>query len=487
MSRFAPDALVMRAARRPHEPAVRSDRVRWSRRQLLEAADSLARGLSGEGVVAGDRVAALLADDVAAVVLMEAVRRLGGVLVPLQRRAPATELRHQLESVRPRTLVHDEERSALAVASAPADLRRLRVETLLAGAPRFAAPVLRDDIDLDAPAVIVFTSGTSHRPKGVVLTHGNLAASAHAWAALLRPRASDRWLACLPLYHVAGLAVVTRALRWGVELEIQAGFEPAAVSRALDGGVSHVSLVALQLAALLDARAGRTAPVTLRAVLLGGGPIPADLLERARSRGYPVLTTYGMTETASGIAVGATDTATQGPLAAARALPGVRLRIEPDGPAEESGEILVRGEMVFAGYLDDPVASAEKLRHGWLHTGDLGRLDAAGRLCVTGRRDEIIISGGENVAPAAVEAVLMTHPAVVEAAVTGIPDARWGAVPAAAVVLRRESVVSDDELLRHCRAHLARFEVPARIVRLDALPRNDAGKVVRRHLRESLA
>jgi o-succinylbenzoate---CoA ligase len=477
----------MRAARRPHEPAIRSDPVRWSRRQLLEAVDSLARGLASEGTGAGDRVATLLADDVAAVVLIEAVRRLGGVLVPLNRRAAATELRHQLERVGPRLLVHDEERTSLADACVPADLRRRRVEALPATAPMADTPALRDEIDLDAPAAIVFTSGTSGRPKGAVLTHGNLAASAHAWSALLRPRASDRWLACLPLYHVAGLAVVTRALRWGVELEMQAGFEPAAVDRALGAGVSHVSLVAVQLAALLDATAGRPAPASLRAVLLGGGPIPVDLLERARDRGYPVLTTYGMTETGSGIAVGGTDAATQRRHTAARALPGVRLAIEPDGSADGSGEILVRGEMVFAGYVDDPVASAERLRDGWLHTGDVGTLDAAGLLRVSGRRDELIISGGENVAPAAVEAVLLTHPAVAEAAVAGIPDVRWGAVPAAAVVLHPGMAVSDDELFRHCRAHLASFEVPAHIVRLDTLPRNDAGKVVRAHLRELLA
>jgi o-succinylbenzoate---CoA ligase len=487
MSRFAPDALVMRAARRPDEPAIRSTRVSWSRRQLLDAVDHLARGLASEGVGAGDRVAALLADDVAAVVLLEAVRRLGGVLVPLNRRAAATELRQQLERVGACLLVHDEERSGLADASAPADLRRLGVEALLAAAPMADIPALRDEIDLDAPAAIVFTSGTSGRPKAAVLTHGNLAASAHAWSALLRPRTTDRWLACLPLYHVAGLAVVTRALRWGVELEIHAGFEPEAVSRALDAGVSHVSLVAVQLEALLAATAGRPAPASLRALLLGGGPIPADLLERARARGYPVLTTYGMTETGSGIAVGGADAATQLRRTAARALPGVRLRIEPDGSADGSGEILVRGEMVFAGYADDPVASTEKLRDGWLHTGDVGTLDAAGLLRVTGRRDELIISGGENVAPAAVEAVLMTHPAVAEAAVAGIPDARWGAVPAAAIVLRQGMAVSDDELRSHCRAHLASFEVPARILRLDTLPRNEAGKIVRAGLRELLA
>lgn len=357
----------------------------------------------------------------------------------------------------------------------------------MAAAPCGESSGLLDEMDLDAPAVIVFTSGTSGRPKGAVLTHGNLAASAHAWSAVLRPRATDRWLACLPLVHVAGLAVVTRALRWGVELEILAAFESDAVSRAFEAGASHVSLVPAQLAALLEVRAGRTAPASLRAILLGGGPIPADLLELAVAGGYPVLTTYGMTETGSGIAVGGADEATRRDRTAARALPGVRLRIEPDGSADGSGEILVRGEMVFAGYLGDAVASADKPPDGWLRTGDVGTLDTSGLLRVSGRRDELIISGGENVAPAAVEAVLMAHPAVAEAAVGGIPDARWGAVPAAIIVLRPGVVVTDEELFSHCRARLAAFEVPVRFVRLQTLPRNAMGKLVRRDLRELLA
>jgi len=224
-------------------------------------------------------------------------------------------------------------------------------------------------------------------------------------------------------------------------------------------------------------------PASLRAILLGGGPIPADLLGRAIAGGYPVLTTYGLTETGSGIAVGGVEEATRRDRSAVRALPGVRLRIEPDGSADGSGEILVRGEMVFSGYLGDAVASAHKLADGWLRTGDVGTLDASGLLRVSGRRDELIISGGENVAPAAVEAVLVAHPAVAEAAVGGIPDARWGAVPAAIVVLRPGAVVTDEQLLGHCRARLAAYQVPVRIVRLPALPRNAMGKLVRGDLR----
>ncbi len=220
MSRSAPDALVMRAARRPGEPAVRGASVAWSRVQLREAADSLAAALAAEGMGRTSRVAMLLADDVPAVVLIEAVRRLGAVLVPLNRRAAVAELRHQLGIAGAAALIHDRAHAELAHDSAPDGLSRHLIEALLVAAPCAKPPALHDEIDLGAPAAILFTSGTSGRPKGVILTHGNLAASAHAWSAVLRPRRSDRWLACLPLFHVSGLAIVTRAARWGAELEI---------------------------------------------------------------------------------------------------------------------------------------------------------------------------------------------------------------------------------------------------------------------------
>ncbi len=486
MSRSMPDWLAMRAARRPDEPAIRTRSVRWSRAQLLEAADALATALVAEGVGPGDRIASVLADDAPAVVLIHAVRRLGAVLVPLSRRAAAVELSGQLKTARAGILVHDGADAELAVEAAGARVERHRIEVLMAGAPCAAPPALRTEVDLDAPAAIIFTSGTTGRPKGAVLTHGNLAASAHAWANVLGPRATDRWLACLPLFHVAGLAIVTRAARWGVELQVADRFDAVEVAAALEDGISHVSLVPAQLEQLLAARDGRPAPSTLRAILLGGGPIPATLLTHARDAGYRVLTTYGMTETASGIAVGGADAVTLADPTAGRVLPPTEIRIALADSPDGSGEILVRGPTVFAGYVDDATATAEVLRDGWLNTGDIGTVDSAGLLRVADRRDDLIISGGENVYPAEVEAALVAHPDVVEAAVVGRPDARWGAVPVAAVVMEATATATDDELAHYCREHLAGFKVPLRFHRLDGLPRNGLGKVRRRDLRDAL-
>jgi len=483
VTRLVPDPLLERVAREPGAPALRARSAEWSRGQLLEAADGLAAALLAEGVGEASRIACVLADDAPAVALVHAARRLGAVHVPLNRRAAPAELRYQLEVARAEVVLADEANAALAREAAGTTVPLQRIEALLAGAPCAAPPALRTRVDLDALATIVFTSGTTGRPRGALLTHDNHRASAHAWAGLLRPAPGHRWLACLPLFHVAGLAIVTRVTRWGASLDLFDRFEVAAVSAALDDGLTHLSLVPAQLEDLLAFRDGRPAPGALQAILLGGGPIPTTLLQRARAAGYRVLSTYGMSETASGVAAGGADAATQADPAAGRALPGVELRIEPDGTPDGSGEILVRGAMVFAGYEGDAAATASALRDGWLHTGDIGTLDEAGLLRVLDRRDDLIISGGENVYPAEVEAVLAAHPAILEAAVYGVPDERWGAVPEAVVVVTSDAP-ADEELLRHCRERLAGYKVPRRLLRLDELPRNTFGKVRRGLLRQ---
>jgi O-succinylbenzoic acid--CoA ligase len=258
--------------------------------------------------------------------------------------------------------------------------------------------------------------------------------------------------------------------------------------RELEAGVSHLSLVPTQLGDLLEAWGERPGPRTLRAVLLGGMAAPPALLARARQSGFPVLTTYGMTETASGVAVGGAEPATLAEPAAFRALPGVRLRIETAeaGDPTDSGAIEIAGPMVFSGYVDDAAATAERLHAGWLHSSDLGTIDERGLLRVLGRSDDAFISGGENVQPDEVEAVLRDVPGILDAAVLGEPDPRWGRVPLAAIVVAAGARIDDDEVRERCRERLAAFKVPRRILRLDALPRGGSGKLLRRELAEQL-
>ncbi len=474
---LAPDPLLERIRQDPDAPAVAARAATWTRAQLLDAADELALALHAERLGEGRRIACLLDDDAPAVALIHAARRQGAVHIPLNRRASVPELRDQLVVSAADGLLCDKANEGKARKAAPEGMATHRIEALLAGVPCALPPTLRDRIDLDAPATVVFTSGTTGRPKGAVLTHDNHRASAHAWAALLRPQPADRWLLCVPLFHVAGLAIVTRATRWGAALDVLDRFDPTIVSARLEDGVTHLSLVAAQLLALLDEREDRPVPSSLRGILLGGGPVPSDLLTRARAAGYPVLTTYGLTETGSGVASGGGDQATLDDPTAGQALPGVELRIADDG------EILVRGEMVFSGYLGDDAATARALPgDGWLHTGDFGSLDADGLLRVSARRHDLIISGGENITPAEIEAVLESHPGIGEAVVIGVPHERWGAVPRAYVVPTGSTGPTDDALKAYCRDRLATYKVPADFVRVRELPRNAMGKVARAEL-----
>ena len=528
--RFVADWLLEVARTAPDRPAVVDDAgTRWTFAELVGAAERLALGLDGAGLRAGDRVAALLADGAPFVALVHAVRRLGAVLVPLNRRATAAELGPQLAEAGARVLVCDETTAVLARAAAAVagaippggvaggreagrgtgplvvvvdelERRGARPGDRPAVGAGGAPARLRALVDLAAPATIVFTSGTTGRPKGAVLSHANHRASAAAWSAFLGQRPADRWLACLPLYHVGGLAIVDRAARWGVPVVVQRRFDPAAVARALvEDEVSHLSLVATMLRALLEAHEGRPVPVTLRAILLGGGPTPAPLVREAAGRGWPVVPTYGMTETASGVTALPAGEAALRPGSAGRPLPGVELAIRvadrdarrPDAQDEgarpgEVGEILVRGPIVFAGYDGRPVETAAALAGGWLRTGDLGSIDEAGCLTVVDRRDDLLISGGENVYPAEVEAVLRTHPAVEDAAVVGRPDARWGSVPVAAVVARPGTSIDPAELAGFCRARLAAYKVPVALRLVAALPRSAGGKLLRREVRTML-
>ena len=294
-------------------------------------------------------------------------------------------------------------------------------------------------------ALVVATSGTTGVPKGVVLTHDAVAASAHATSERLGvDPARHRWLACLPLGHVGGLAVVTRALLTGTPVDVHPGFDADAVSAAAGPDV-FVALVATALA--------RVDPARFHTVLLGGAPPPED-------RAGNVVTTYGMTETGSGVVYDGVP------------LPGVDVAV---GAADE---IRLRGPMLLRAYRDGTVPLDEG---GWYATGDAGALDADGRLRVHGRLSDLIISGGENVWPAAVEAVLRRHPAVAEVHVAGKTDPEWGERVVAWVVPRTDGLAPTLDGLRGLvKEQLAPSAAPRELVLVDSLPRTSLGKVKRR-------
>jgi O-succinylbenzoic acid--CoA ligase len=472
-----PDWLAHRASVLPGHPAVVAGDLTLTYRELNARALGLAGALQQAGVLPGDRVAVLCNNSLELVEAAHAVPRIGATLVLLNCRLTPEELAFQLQDADVRLLLcheatRDDADTAATIAGREAPL------VLPIPAASCANPVDRHALD-DAHSII-YTSGTTGRPKGAVLTFGNFAASAAGSAFNLCATPGDRWLACMPLFHVGGLSIVLRSAIYGTTMVLQPGFDKHEVVRALhEQAITHISVVPTMLQRLLDTD-DRRPPPCLRVVLVGGGPVPPELLERALARGFPVIQTYGLTEAASQVATLSPADARTHLGSAGKPLVTTSLRI--DAPGGEPGEILVSGPTITPGYFRNPEATAAALQEGWLHTGDVGRLDDDGFLYVLDRRDDLVVTGGENVYPAEVEAALLSFPGVLEAAVFGIADQRWGKVVAAAIVAREP--LEDADLEAFLRSRLAGYKVPRVIRRVDSLPRTASDKVQRRLVRE---
>ncbi len=430
--------LPRAAALRPDHPALVDVHGRATTYAELHArALAAAAVLQAQGIEGGDRVALQLPPGPAFLAALHATLMLGATIVPIDLRlAPAEQA----------------QRAQGAKAIVREQLQRT-------GEPDARLP---DRLDADAPAAIVHTSGTTAAPKPVVLTVGNWLWNALGSAVALGLDPQDRWLCTLPLSHVGGLAILLRSAIYGTTVVLHERFETEAVLSAIErDGVTLASLVPTTLARLLDA--GLKAPNTLRVALIGGGPLAPALAAQVQEAGIPAAQTYGMTEACSQVATSLPGE----PETAGRPLVGTRVAIASDG------EILVAGQTVAPSAADPD---------GWLHTGDCGALDAQGRLTITGRKADTIVTGGENVAPAEVEAVLLVHPAVADAGVHGQPDPQWGEAVVATVVLHDGSHAEAEELRAHVGSQLARYKVPKHIAFAARLPRTAAGKLLRREL-----
>ncbi|MBV9282729.1 MAG: o-succinylbenzoate--CoA ligase [Chloroflexi bacterium] len=481
----SPDWLRRRAGLTPERPALLFGDQVWTWAELDRRVDRLAGALADLGAGRESRVGALLRNGPRYVELVHALMRLGSTIMPLNTRLTAAEIAWQVEDVRAGLLIHDEHYEGVARSLQVSGLRTVPLESVGRRKP--------EGTDDEPPAglssvhAIMYTSGTTGRPKGAMLTYGNHWWSALASARNLGMREEDRWLLCLPMFHIGGLTILLRGVLYGMPVVLHPSFDEREVNRAIDGGVTIVSLVPTMLQRVLDIRRQTPLPSTLRCVLLGGGPAGPSLLEACRERGVPVVQTYGLTETASQVATLAPADALRKLGSAGKALSGTEIRIEREGlplPAWEVGEIVVRGPTVMAGYFGRPDATQRALRDGWLHTGDLGYVDSEGYLYVVDRRDDLIITGGENVYPSEVEAVLLAHPAVEMALVVGIPDETWGQTVAAAVKLKEGAAAGASELLALCRERLAGYKVPRRLRFVDDLPRTASGKLLRWRVRD---
>jgi O-succinylbenzoic acid--CoA ligase len=458
----ASDRLRALAAAEPGAPAVIGPGAVLTWTALDGVADAAAARLVAAGRVGSGAVVAVETADVPwAIGAIVGVLRAGAVAAPLPARLTAAERGRALDVLAP------------ALVLAPSD------PAPSGPGVRAIPPGAAATFDPEDAAVVVLTSGTSGRPKGVVLSHRAMAASVAAWMAVLPPACG--WLLAVGLAHVAGLGIAWRALEAGVPIRWVDPADGAAILTALtaDPRLSHVSLVPSQLERVLEAAGGAPAPARVRAVLLGGGPIPPDLVRRAVAVGWPIVTTYGLSEAGSGVSA---STIADRDGTSGAALPGVRLEIaDPD--VDGVGEIVVTTPARCSCYLGEPRVGPDVP----LRTGDLGRLDAHGRLTVVDRRTDRIVRGGENIDPAEVEAVLGGHAAIADAAVVGLPDPRLGHVPVAAVVPRAGAGVPDAAgLAAHVRVSLAPWKVPVAFRVLDALPRTAGGKLRRDAVRALL-
>lgn len=351
---------------------------------------------------------------------------------------------------------------------APSRLYRLyHLDRLSAASDKPMAPAAAQE-QANAPALIIGTSGSEGSPKAVVLAHGALIAAAHASAATLPLPAGAVWLDCLPLHHIGGLSILWRCFAAGAAVRLHDGFDAAAVWRDIaNGNACHVSLVPAMLARLLDV-ADAPPPPTLRGVLIGGAALSRPLWERAMQAGWPLFISYGMSETAAQIAtLPPTDAWHEGLVG--HPLPGTDVAIDSDG------RVQIRSPQLMLGYLGETDSAIDD---GWLRSGDLGRLDADGRLTILGRADDVFISAGVNIHPQEVEAQLAACPGIRDVAVTATHDPVWGDALAALLVGSAEP----DAVREWSRTHLPSALRPRRFQRVTALPRNAMGKLERRAL-----
>ncbi len=434
----------------------------------------------------GDRVGILMANPVPYILTLFALMRMRVVSVPLNTRLTASELAWQIQNVDCRLVICEPETRALAGA-AGADVMEMPKIDQEQPAAQFSDFGM---MNLDDDFAIIHTSGTSGRPKAAILTYQNVYLNAVFSALKLDTFKSEHWLCVLPFYHVGGLSIIFRSLNYGTAIEVvpPGPFDAVAVNRILsDHPITLVSLVPTMLQRLLDAKTRPWNP-RLRLILLGGAAPSAELLDRCAAEKLPVATTYGLTETASQVATALPELVYRKPGTVGKPLQFIQVRIineqGEDAPPNAPGEVLVKGETVMRGYYNDPAATAKALRNGWLYTGDIGYLDEDGDLFILQRREDLIVSGGENVYPAEVEDALRRHPAVKEVIVLGLPDPDWGQRAAAVIELREGQSATTDDIIAFARQRLAGYKIPRLIAFLPLLPRTASGKLQRREARK---
>ena len=490
------DIVTFHARARPNAPALIEGERRLTYAALDETVGALAAAWPLSGMTPGDRVALIARDGIDWVLAALGVTRAGLVVIPINVRLSAGEIAFQLTDSGARSVLHDAVHAALACQAAEQAADRPVTLSLRTSAPTSGNQAMPTVTGAD-DAAIFYTSGTTGRPKGAVLTHRNLLACNQArrtglpWDSWT---SDDVCLLVMPLGHIGGFSMVVRTLYFGacgvILPEFEAGATLAAIGR---WSVSKMALVPLMLQRMVEhPLAGTTDFSRLKVVNHGAAPIAGALLDQARRViGCGFSQGYGMTETAGVMA--SLDPAAHGrglSASTGQAMPGVELRIVgPKGdalPTGASGEIQVRGPNVMRGYWHRPDVAAID-GEGWFATGDAGHLDDEGYLFIVGRIKDMVVTGGENVYAAEVENAIADHPDVAEVAVIGVPDRDWGEAVRAVVVPHPGRRIDEADVIAWTKARIARFKAPKSVVVASSLPRNALGKVIKEELRQAQA
>ncbi|MBY4573364.1 acyl-CoA synthetase [Gordonia paraffinivorans] len=492
--------LTARTRSTPERPAITFEGETVTFAEFSAQVETVAAGLAARGVQPGTRVAYLGQNHPMFLRALFAVARLGAVFVPLNYRLSGAEIAFAIDHSGSHAVFSDvavaqlidEHRAALPLENFIAvDGHRtgwLTVDELLAAAP--AAPP-EASVSPEDPALIMYTSGTTGRPKGVTLTHANLWWNNICTILALRIEAEDRSLVCAPLFHIGGLNATTLATPiQGGHLIIHRAFDPAAVFRELvESRVTTMFGIAMMCQGIAEQPGFADGDLSaLRLIITGGAPVPLGLIKLFQARGIDLAQGYGLTEAAPIASFLTAEFSTSKAGSAGRPLLLCDVRIVSlDGDVVEPGvvgEIQVKGPNVTPGYWADPDATAAAFDGDWLKTGDAGYCDDEGFLFITDRIKDMIISGGENIYPAEVEGVLFDHPSVAEVTVIGREDPTWGQRVCAVVSLKPGKQVTLDELRDFAGTRIGRYKLPTVMETVEALPRNAAGKVLKTALRE---
>ncbi|OIN66210.1 o-succinylbenzoate--CoA ligase [Exiguobacterium sp. KRL4] len=453
--------IYTRSKEQPDDLALITDTERLTWSALYKKAHELASAWAPL-LSRGDRIALYGPSSTAYIIAIHAAQLLELTIVPINIRLSQSEVSAQLKQANVKYVISDR-------------LLDSNVKRLPFHAPNQAPEILVRHMPKHYIQSMLFTSGTTGQPKAVEQTMLNHFSSAMNAARHIGSFPDDRFLVVTPLFHMSGLAVVYRSVIYGVPLVLEPHFSPnKTITWIKTEAVTHISLVSVMLDRLLEAGLHRH---DLRVVLTGGGPVPLPILTRALDRNLPVMQTYGMTETASQIATLLPEDALRKIGSAGKPIAPTEIRIT------RHQEIEVKGPTVMNGYFNNPEATTSTFTaDGYLKTGDLGRIDSDGYLYVLDRRSDLIISGGENVYPAEVEAALLSISGITEAGVVGRFDPTWGQVPVAFIV----SQLEESSVRQQMEQLLAKYKCPVTYVYRDTLPRNANGKLIRRQLKESL-